>query len=142
MRGQDLGTAVTVQQQVFGNLNDESGTGVCFTRNPATGEDVFYGEYLMNAAGEDVVSGIRTPVHLDHLQQHLPDQYDELVEIRGKLERAYRDMQDIEFTIENRRLWILQTRTGKRTPAAAARVAVEMHVRWRFPCLRHSPARM
>lgn len=128
----DWGTAVNVQTMVFGNMGvDEktgkgSGTGVAFTRNPATGENVFYGEYLMNAQGEDVVAGIRTPQPISALEQEMPDIYQQLLDIRRKLEEHYKDMQDIEFTIQRGKLYMLQTRTGKRTAAAAVRMAVEM----------------
>ncbi|MEM7333398.1 MAG: pyruvate, phosphate dikinase [Chloroflexota bacterium] len=123
---EDLGTAVNVQAMVFGNMGWESGTGVAFTRNPSTGEKEIYGEYLLNAQGEDVVAGIRTPHSIDSLAKDLPLVYDQLRKITTRLEAGYRDMQDIEFTIENGKLWILQTRTGKRTGAAAVRIAVEM----------------
>jgi pyruvate, orthophosphate dikinase len=121
-----LGTAVNVQTMVFGNLGNESGTGVAFTRNPSNGENKFYGEFLMNAQGEDVVAGIRTPEPIEQLAAHDPKAYQQLVEIRGKLEKHYRDMQDIEFTIERGTLYMLQTRSGKRTIFAAVRAAVEM----------------
>ncbi len=121
-----LGTAVNVQTMVYGNMGDDSGTGVAFTRNPSTGENKFYGEFLLNAQGEDVVAGIRTPKELGSMQDLMPEAYRELVEIRGKLENHYRDMQDIEFTIEQGRLYMLQTRTGKRTGHAAVRIAMEM----------------
>jgi len=121
-----LGTAVNVQAMVFGNMGEGCGTGVAFTRNPATGENVFYGEYLMNAQGEDVVAGIRTPQPIETLRDVMPEIYDELLEIRGTLERHYKDMQDVEFTIQDRHLYMLQTRTGKRTAAAAVRIAVEL----------------
>ncbi|MCX6092040.1 MAG: PEP-utilizing enzyme, partial [Candidatus Bipolaricaulota bacterium] len=121
-----LGTAVNVQAMVFGNMGDGCGTGVAFTRNPSTGENLFYGEYLMNAQGEDVVAGIRTPHPISELEKEMPDCYHELIAIRQKLESHYRDMQDIEFTIERGKLYMLQTRNGKRTAAAAVRVAVEM----------------
>ena len=121
-----LGTAVNVQTMVFGNMGDGCGTGVAFTRNPATGENVFYGEYLMNAQGEDVVAGIRTPQPISTLKDVMPAAFDELLSIRATLEQHYRDMQDIEFTIEDGDLYMLQTRTGKRTAAAAVRTAVEM----------------
>jgi len=121
-----IGTAVNVQAMVFGNMGDESGTGVCFTRNPSTGERKFYGEFLMNAQGEDVVAGIRTPLPIKELNKIMPKAYKELVAIYKKLEKHYRDMQDLEFTIENRKLFLLQTRTGKRTAPAAIRMAVEM----------------
>jgi len=120
------GTAVNVQAMVFGNMGEDSGTGVCFTRNPSTGENKFYGEFLMNAQGEDVVAGIRTPKEIDELKEIMPEIYNELVEIRSKLEEHYKDMQDIEFTIERGKLYMLQTRNGKRTAFAAVRVAVEM----------------
>jgi len=132
----EWGTAVNVQSMVYGNLGDDSGTGVAFTRNPATGEDVFYGEYLMKAQGEDVVAGIRTPQPINKLQkgesdlqsleEEMPEIYRALEEIRKKLEDHYGDMQDLEFTIQNGRLWILQTRAGKRTGFAAVRMAVDM----------------
>lgn len=122
----DLGTAVNVQAMVFGNLGWSSGTGVAFTRNPSTGERTFYGEYLLNAQGEDVVAGIRTPQPISQLAQDLPTAFAQLEAITQQLERHYRDMQDIEFTIEQGKLWMLQTRAGKRTGAAAVRVAVEM----------------
>ncbi|MDR3616166.1 MAG: pyruvate, phosphate dikinase [Candidatus Obscuribacterales bacterium] len=122
----DLGTAVTIQAMVFGNLNDQSATGVCFTRNPSTGEKDLYGEYLINAQGEDVVAGTRTPNKISQMKTEMPKVYDELLETVGKLEKHYRDMQDIEFTIEQNRLYILQTRTGKRTAAAAVKVAVDL----------------
>src|SRR5215831_17232211 len=121
-----LGTAVNVVQMVFGNTGDNSGTGVCFTRDPSSGEKVFYGDYLTNAQGEDVVAGIRTPVHLTELKKIMPKAYDQLEKVRVKLERHYRDMQDMEFTVEDGKLYMLQTRTGKRTPAAAFRMAVDM----------------
>jgi pyruvate,orthophosphate dikinase len=120
------GTAVNVQSMVFGNMGEESGTGVCFTRDPSNGENVFYGEYLMNAQGEDVVAGIRTPRPISDLSRDNPLAYDELIEIRAKLEQHYKDMQDIEFTIQNGELFILQTRSGKRTVFAALNMAVDM----------------
>ncbi len=134
----DWGTAVNVQAMVFGNMGDNSATGVAFTRNPATGENVFYGEWLPNAQGEDVVAGIRTPYaineacksdtnrHLPTLEEVMPEVYQELLKIREILERHYRDMQDIEFTIQEGRLWMLQTRVGKRNGPAAVRMAVDM----------------
>jgi len=122
----DLGTAATVQSMVFGNVGDDSGTGVGFTRNPATGEKVFWGEFLLNAQGEDVVAGIRTPLPIADLETVMPEAYHQLREITANLEKHYRDMQDFEFTIEHRKLYMLQTRNGKRTGAAAVRVAVEM----------------
>ncbi len=121
-----FGTAVNIQSMVFGNLGADSGTGVAFTRNPATGENLFYGEYLMNAQGEDVVAGIRTPKHLDSLKEDNEAAYKELVSIFEKLEKHYRDMQDVEFTIENSKLYILQTRSGKRTAPASIKIAVDL----------------
>ncbi|MGH2830727.1 MAG: PEP/pyruvate-binding domain-containing protein, partial [Actinomycetota bacterium] len=122
----DLGTAVNVQSMVFGNLGEDSGTGVAFTRDPATGESVFYGDYLQNAQGEDVVAGIRNTLPLSDLQRIDKKAHAQLLQVLKKLERHYRDMCDIEFTIEHGRLWMLQTRVGKRTAAAAVRLAVEM----------------
>ena len=121
-----LGTAVNIQAMVFGNMGETSGTGVCFTRNPSTGENKFYGEYLINAQGEDVVAGIRTPEPIEVLSQKWPAVYKQLNSIRLRLEKHYKDMQDIEFTIQEGKLYILQTRNGKRTAAAAVRVAVEL----------------
>jgi pyruvate, orthophosphate dikinase len=121
-----LGTAVNVQAMVYGNLGDTSGTGVGFTRNPATGAKEFYGEFLMNAQGEDVVSGVRTPVPILELQKVLPDVYNQLREITTRLEKHYKDMQDFEFTIQDGKLYMLQTRNGKRTGLAAVRVAIQM----------------
>jgi pyruvate,orthophosphate dikinase len=120
------GTAVNVQSMVFGNMGDDSATGVSFTRNPSTGENMFYGEYLTNAQGEDVVAGIRTPKQIAELSIEMPELYNQYVEIAQKLERHYKDVQDMEFTIERGKLYILQTRNGKRTAAAAVRIAVEM----------------
>lgn len=120
------GTAVNVQPMVFGNLNENSGTGVAFTRDPATGEKGLFGEYLINAQGEDVVAGVRTPSHISHLEQDMPDVYKQFVEIATNLENHYRDMQDMEFTIENGKLYMLQTRNGKRTAAAALKIAVDL----------------
>ncbi len=122
----DLGTAVSVQSMVFGNMGDTSGTGVAFTRNPSTGERKFYGEFLMNAQGEDVVAGIRTPDSIEKLEQVMPEAYKQLVDIYQRLELHYKDMQDIEFTIEKGVLYMLQTRSGKRTAQASVRTAVEM----------------
>jgi len=121
-----LGTAVNVMQMVFGNTGDTSGTGVCFTRDPSSGEKIFYGDYLVNAQGEDVVAGIRTPMHLSEMKKAMPKVYAQLEKVRVKLEKHYRDMQDMEFTVEEGTLYMLQTRTGKRTPAAAFRIAVDM----------------
>jgi pyruvate, orthophosphate dikinase len=120
------GTAVNIQEMVFGNMGETSGTGVAFTRNPSTGEDKFYGEFLMNAQGEDVVAGIRTPLPIAELANVMPHAYEELVEIRKKLEEHYKDMQDFEFTIEDKKLYMLQTRNGKRTGHAAVKIAVDM----------------
>src|ERR1700720_3501326 len=121
-----LGTAVNVQAMVYGNLGETSGTGVGFTRNPATGAKEFYGEFLMNAQGEDVVSGVRTPVHISELHKIMPHVYDQLRDITTRLEKHYRDMQDFEFTIQDGKLYMLQTRNGKRTGWAAVRVAIQM----------------
>ncbi|HUJ89620.1 MAG TPA: pyruvate, phosphate dikinase, partial [Syntrophorhabdales bacterium] len=131
-----MGTAVSVQSMVFGNMGDDCGTGVGFTRNPATGENVFWGEYLINAQGEDVVAGIRTPQPINRnqksegsgpsLDETMPEIYDQLEGIRSKLDRHYRDMQDIEFTIERKKLWMLQTRAGNRTVFASVKIAVDM----------------
>ncbi len=122
----DLGTAVNVQAMVFGNMGDKSATGVGFTRNPSTGEAHFYGEYLTNAQGEDVVAGIRTPKTITGLKDEMSAAYEQLVDITSRLEKHYRDVQDFEFTIENERLFMLQTRTGKRTAAAAVKIVVDM----------------
>ena len=122
----DWGTAVNVQSMVFGNMGETSGTGVAFTRNPATGEKKLYGEYLLNAQGEDVVAGIRTPSPISELQNQMPDVYKQFVDIAGKLEAHYRDMQDMEYTIEEGKLYMLQTRNGKRTAAAALKIAVDL----------------
>ncbi|MGD0095340.1 MAG: pyruvate, phosphate dikinase [Terracidiphilus sp.] len=121
-----LGTAVNVQAMVFGNLGETSGTGVGFTRNPATGEKMFFGEYLMNAQGEDVVSGVRTPLPISELERVMPDCYQQLKGITSRMEKHYRDMQDFEFTIQDGKLYMLQTRNGKRTGLAAVRVAIDM----------------
>jgi pyruvate, orthophosphate dikinase len=123
---ENLGTAVSVVSMVFGNLGDDSGTGVAFTRNPSTGEKRFYGEFLLNAQGEDVVAGIRTPLDIDEMAEKLPDAYKDLIATQERLERHYRDMQDLEFTVERGKLYLLQTRTGKRTAAAAVRIARDM----------------
>ena len=134
----EWGTAVNVQSMVFGNMGDTSATGVCFTRNPSTGENRFYGEYLVNAQGEDVVAGIRTPQNLTKaerlegnnelpsMEEQMPKLYDDLCAVREKLEKHYRDMQDMEFTVQEGKLWMLQTRSGKRTAKSALRIAVEM----------------
>ena len=121
-----LGTGINIVQMVYGNKGEDSGTGVCFTRDPNTGEDIFYGDLLMNAQGEDVVAGIRTPIHLSDLNRILPDIYTQLCNVRQVLEKHYKDMQDIEFTIEEGTLYILQTRSGKRSPKAAFTIAVDM----------------
>jgi pyruvate, orthophosphate dikinase len=122
----DWGTAANICSMVFGNMGDDSGTGVAFTRDPATGENVFYGEYLINAQGEDVVAGIRTPKKIAELQKDMPAVYKQLEDVRKTLEKHYRDVQDIEFTIQKGKLWMLQTRNGKRTGFAAVRFAVDM----------------
>ena len=122
----DIGTAVNVQAMVFGNLGETSGTGVGFTRNPSTGVHHFYGEYLVNAQGEDVVAGVRTPQPIDKLEKEMPDVYRQLHEITTRLEKHYRDIQDFEFTIQEGKLFLLQTRTGKRTAQAAVKIAVDM----------------
>jgi len=123
---EDMGTAVNVLAMVYGNMGEDSGTGVVFTRNPATGENHFYGEFLLNAQGEDIVAGTRDPEPIDRMSSVLPEPYEQLLKTRELLEQHYRDMQDVEFTVERGRLYILQTRTGKRTARAAVRVAVEM----------------
>jgi len=122
----DLGTAVNVMQMVFGNRGETSATGVCFTRNPSTGEKGIYGEFLTNAQGEDVVAGIRTPRHLSEMEEVLPEAYHELLDTMARLEGHYKDMQDLEFTIENGKLYMLQTRNGKRTAAAALKIASDL----------------
>ncbi len=122
----NIGTAVNIQAMVFGNMDDQSATGVCFTRNPSTGEKLLYGEYLINAQGEDVVAGTRTPHKISQMKDELPAVYEELVTTVNRLEKHYREMQDIEFTVERGKLFLLQTRTGKRTAAAAVKVAVDM----------------
>ena len=134
----DWGTAVNVQAMVFGNMGENCATGVAFTRNPSTGENAFYGEYLVNAQGEDVVAGIRTPQNLTlagkaannsklpAMEEVMPDIFGQLDTVRRTLEAHYRDVQDIEFTVQKGMLWMLQTRTGKRTTQAALRIAVEM----------------
>src|SRR6185369_9787554 len=121
-----LGTGVNVVSMVFGNLGDDSGTGVAFTPDPSTGEKTFYGEFLINAQGQDVVAGIRTPLSIEEMAHRLPEPYKELRKTEERLERHFRDMQDIEFTVERGRLYLLQTRTGKRTAAAALRIATDM----------------
>jgi pyruvate, orthophosphate dikinase len=123
---EDLGTAVSVVAMVFGNLGDDSGTGVAFTRNPSTGEKRFYGEFLVNAQGEDVVAGTRTPLDIDDMAEQLPAAHKELIATQERLEKHYRDMQDLEFTVERGKLYLLQTRSGKRTAAAAVRIARDM----------------
>ena len=122
----DIGTAIVVQSMVFGNMGDDSGTGVAFTRNPSTGENVFYGEYLLNAQGEDVVAGIRTPRPIEELKGDMPEVYAQLYDIQKRLETHFGDMQDLEFTVQNEELFLLQTRNGKRTAMAALRIAIEM----------------
>ena len=131
----DWGTAVNVQAMVFGNMGEDCATGVCFTRDPSTGLNEFYGEYLVNAQGEDVVAGIRTPRPLSKayakpgeisMEEALPEAYAELNKVRDVLEKHYKDMQDIEFTVQQNKLYMLQTRSGKRSAAASLRIAVEM----------------
>ncbi len=122
----DLGTAVNIVTMVFGNMGDDSGTGVAFTRNPSTGETKMMGEYLLNAQGEDVVAGIRNTDPIENMDKRMPDVYNQFMDITGKLEKHYKDMQDVEFTIERGKLWMLQTRTGKRTAKAAVKIAVDM----------------
>src|SRR5207248_6010987 len=122
----DWGTAANICSMVFGNMGDDCCTGVAFTRDPATGDKVFYGEYLINAQGEDVVAGIRTPKKIAELQKDMPAVYKQLDDVRNKLEKHYRDVQDIEFTVQKGKLWMLQTRNGKRTGFAAVRFAVDM----------------
>src|SRR5207248_1178116 len=122
----DLGTAVNVQTMVFGNMGDDCGTGVAFTRNPANGEAKVFGEYLRNAQGEDVIAGVRTPQSIDQLANEFPEIYQQFESVCKVLEDHYREMQDIEFTIQNKRLINLQCRTGKRTSQAAVKIAVDM----------------
>ena len=121
-----MGTAVNVQAMVFGNLNNDSGTGVAFTRNPATGKGNVYGEFLVNAQGEDVVAGIRTPLSIGKMEQVFPEAYGDLIEVCSSLEKHYREMQDLEFTVQDKKLWMLQCRTGKRTGFAAVQIAVDL----------------
>ena len=122
----EWGTAVNVQQMAFGNSGDRSGTGVAFTRDPATGAKKLMGEYLINAQGEDVVAGVRTPSPISHLKDQMPEVYDQFVEIATRLENYFRDMQDMEFTIEDGHLYMLQTRNGKRTAQAALQIACDL----------------
>ncbi|NJD58476.1 MAG: pyruvate, phosphate dikinase, partial [Anaerolineae bacterium] len=122
----DLGTAVNIVTMVFGNMGDDSGTGVAFTRDPSTGERNMFGEYLLNAQGEDVVAGIRNAEKIERLNENMPEAYQQFMEITGRLEKHYHDMQDVEFTIERGKLWMLQTRNGKRTAKAAVKIAVDM----------------
>src|SRR5436305_7652367 len=124
----DMGTAVNVVQMVFGNKGDSSATGVAFTRDPSTGEQGIYGEYLLNAQGEDVVAGTRTPQPVEEMERRLPEAYAQLMDTMARLEQHYRDVQDIEFTIEEGKLYLLQTRSAKRTAAAALKAAVDMTV--------------
>ena len=126
----DLGTAVNVQSMVFGNMGDTSGTGVAFTRNPATGENKIFGEFLVNAQGEDVVAGVRTPLSIEKMQEAFPECYKEFVRIAELLEKHYKDVQDMEFTVERNKLYMLQTRNGKRTAQAAVKIAVDMASEW------------
>ncbi len=122
----DLGTAVNIVTMVFGNMGDDSGTGVAFTRNPSTGDKKMMGDYLLNAQGEDVVAGIRNTDPIENLKNHMPEAYHQFMDITSKLEKHYKDIQDVEFTIERKKLWMLQTRTGKRTAKAAVKIAVDM----------------
>ena len=122
----DLGTAVNIVTMVFGNTGDDSGTGVAFTRDPSTGEKVMMGEYLLNAQGEDVVAGIRNADPIEHLNTSMPKVYKQFMDITKKLEKHYKDMQDVEFTIEHGKLWMLQTRNGKRTAKSTVKIAVDM----------------
>ncbi len=122
----DLGTAVNIVTMVFGNMGNDSGTGVAFTRNPSTGDKKMMGEYLLNAQGEDVVAGIRNTDPVEHMAETMPEVYAQFMEIADKLEKHYKDMQDVEFTIERGKLWMLQTRNGKRTAKAAVKIAVDM----------------
>ena len=122
----DLGTAVNIVTMVFGNMGDDSGTGVAFTRNPSTGDKKMMGDYLLNAQGEDVVAGIRNTDPIENLKNHMPEAYHQFMDITAKLEKHYRDIQDVEFTIERKKLWMLQTRVGKRTAKAAVKIAVDM----------------
>lgn len=120
------GTAVNIQEMVYGNMGDDSGTGVAFTRNPATGENKLYGEYLINAQGEDVVAGVRTPQSIETLKNIMPEIFKQFENVCNILENHYKDMQDMEFTIENGKLFIFQTRNGKRTAAAAIKIATDL----------------
>ena len=122
----DWGTAVNICSMVFGNMGDDCGTGVAFTRDPATGENTFFGEYLINAQGEDVVAGIRIPKKIVEMAKEMPNCYKQLLEVRQTLEKHYKDVQDVEFTIQKGKLWMLQTRNGKRTGFAAVHFAVDM----------------
>ena len=122
----DLGTAVNIVTMVFGNMGDDSGTGVAFTRDPSTGDKKMFGEYLLNAQGEDVVAGIRNAEQIERLNNNLPEAYRQFMDITNRLEKHYHDMQDVEFTIEHGKLWMLQTRSGKRTAKAAVKIAVDM----------------
>ena len=122
----EWGTAVNVQSMVFGNMGEDSGTGVAFTRDPASGKNIFYGEYLFNAQGEDVVAGVRTPHEISELKKDNPKIYKQLDDIRKKLEKHYKEMMDVEFTIQQGKLWMLQARVGKRTGFAAIQIAVDM----------------
>jgi pyruvate,orthophosphate dikinase len=142
----DMGTAVNVQEMVYGNMGDDSATGVAFTRNPSTGENKRFGEYLKNAQGEDVVAGIRTPSHIEDMQKEFPEPFKQLYEAFELLENHYKDMQDVEFTIERNKLYILQTRSGKRTAAASVKIAVDMVAEGLIPkseaLLRVSPSQL
>ena len=121
-----MGTAVSIVAMIFGNTGDDSGSGVGFTRNPSTGEKKLFAEFLINAQGEDVVSGARTPFSIEDIQEKMPDLYGQLQKIASLLEKHYKDVQDFEFTVENGKLWMLQTRTAKRTAQAAVRIALDL----------------
>ena len=125
-RSYSWGTAVNVQSMAFGNMGDDCGTGVAFTRNPATGEKKLFGEFLTNAQGEDVVAGVRTPMPIAEMAEKFPEAYDEFVKVCGILEDHYRDMQDMEFTVEHGKLYMLQCRNGKRTAPAALKIACDL----------------
>ena len=144
---QEWGTAVNVQAMVYGNTGENSGSGVAFTRNPANGVNEFYGEFLINAQGEDVVAGVRTPQPVLELKKLMPDAYAELLKVRARLEKHFKDVQDVEFTIQDRKLFMLQTRNGKRTAAAALKFSIDMHkeklIDWKTAVMRNPgrPAR-
>jgi pyruvate,orthophosphate dikinase len=138
---QEWGTAVNVQAMVYGNTGDNSGSGVAFTRNPANGVNEFYGEFLINAQGEDVVAGVRTPQPVLELKKLMPEAYAELLKVRDRLEKHFKDVQDVEFTIQDRKLFMLQTRNGKRTAAAALKFSMDMFkeklIDWKTAVMRN-----